>query len=146
MLQWRKQRGDYFSPKSIFIPKSCEYLPWTAAPGNEGLRDCITMQVVFLALSSAFEIISLYTLLFRLIFILQHSLTLKYGARATGELDLKNRFYEQLVSLTDILLDGRRSHVNSTRGEPKFEALQHQYENSRLSLITPFCKINNFFF
>ncbi|KAK6635816.1 hypothetical protein RUM44_001070 [Polyplax serrata] len=111
VLQWRKQKAEGFIPKSPFVPKSCEYLPWTTAPGSEGLRDCITNQ---------------------------HSLTLKYGARATGELELKHRFYEQLVSLTDVLLDGRRSHVNSTRGQPKYETLNHQYENNRLILIKPF--------
>lgn len=113
MTQWRKQKSEFFAPKGRFVPQSCEYLPWTAAPGNEGLRDSL---------------------------ILQHSLTIKYGARTTGELELKNRFYEHLLNITDLILDGKRAHIESLQGKPKHEALNHQYEAQRSDLIKPFCK------
>lgn len=70
----------------------------------------------------------------------QHSLTIKYGAKVTGELELKNRFYEHLLNLTDIILDGRRTHIESLQGKAKYEALNHQYEATRLAIIKPFCK------
>ncbi|KAL0269100.1 UNVERIFIED_CONTAM: hypothetical protein PYX00_006935 [Menopon gallinae] len=110
-IEWRKKKKDYFATRGPFVSKSCEYLPWTAAPGSEGLRDSLT---------------------------LQHSLTLKYGARAVGELELKTRFYENLVIISDIILDGRRSHLESLKGKAKYEAMLHQYEHSRTSIIKPF--------
>ncbi|XP_012274831.1 nuclear pore complex protein Nup133 [Orussus abietinus] len=101
-----------------FVPTRCsnclaEYLPWTAASGKNGLRQ------------------SLHTM---------QTLTLKHGINGTSDLMLRNDLYEQLVSLIDLILDGRKCHLESIRGTEKFEILMKQYENERTNLIQPLLK------
>ncbi|XP_046481627.1 nuclear pore complex protein Nup133 isoform X1 [Neodiprion pinetum] len=101
-----------------FVPARCssgitEYLPWTAAMGKHGLRNCLqTMQ----------------------------SITLKYGVNGTSDHSVRNELYEQLVSLVDLILDGKKCHLESIRGTEKFEVLLKQYENERANLIQPLVK------
>ncbi|XP_012252662.2 nuclear pore complex protein Nup133 [Athalia rosae] len=105
-----------------FVPARCstgitEYLPWTAATGKQGLPNCLqTMQ----------------------------NITLKYGVTGTNEGAVRNELYEQLVSLVDLILDGKKCHLESIRGTEKFEVLLKQYENERTNLIQPLIKEEQF--
>lgn len=67
-------------------------------------------------------------------------MTLKYGARSTGDMTLKNQLYDQLLHLIDIILDGRKCYLESIRGTEKFDILFQQYETERHAIIEPFCK------
>ncbi|KAG7207192.1 hypothetical protein KM043_008877 [Ampulex compressa] len=101
-----------------FIPTRCsngvtEYLPWTAAVGKHGLRNCLTTM---------------------------QSLTLKHGVTGTNDSSVRNELYEQLVGLVDLILDGKKCHLESIRGTEKFEILLKQYETDRMNLIQPLIK------
>lgn len=118
-----------------FIPSRCsngttEYLPWTAATGKHGLRNCLnTMVIVYLIFYCFGRKIKTKFLL------LQQSITLKHTS--TSDSVVRNELYEQLVSLIDLILDGRKCHLESIRGTEKFEILLKQYDTERSSLIQP---------
>lgn len=86
-----------------------EYLPWTAMSGNIGMRD---------ALSHLIDI------------------SVKYGAHGTSDPDLKQRIYQQILELIDIVLDGRKHYLDSVRDTEKFNVLQQQFESQRRALIS----------
>lgn len=72
-------------------------------------------------------------------------MTLKHGVTGTNDTTIRNELYEQLVSLIDLILDGRKCHLESIRGTEKFEILLKQYETDRMNLIQPlseYCFIN----
>ena len=71
---------------------------------------------------------------------MQRNITLKHGARSTGDASLKNQLYDQVMHLVDIILDGRKCYLESIRGTEKFDILFQQYETERQSIIQPFCK------
>ncbi|KAK0162590.1 hypothetical protein PV327_006357 [Microctonus hyperodae] len=101
-----------------FVQSRCsnvvtEYLPWTAATGKHDLRT------------------SIYTL---------QNLTLKHGVTGTNDSAIKNELYDQIVGLIDLILDGRKCHLESIRGTDKFEILLKQYETERTNLIQPLIK------
>ncbi|KAG6799905.1 nuclear pore complex protein [Apis mellifera caucasica] len=101
-----------------FLPTRCsygitEYLPWTAAIGRHGLRNCLTTM---------------------------YNLTLKHGITGTNDSTVRNELYEQLVSYIDLILDGRKCHLESVKGTEKFEILLKQYETDRMNLIQPLIK------
>lgn len=64
-------------------------------------------------------------------------MTLKHGVVGTNDTTVRNELYEQLVSLIDLILDGRKCHLESIRGTEKFEILLKQYESERTNLIQP---------
>jgi len=70
----------------------------------------------------------------------QQNLTLRYGARSTGDTSCKNDLYDQLMHLIDIILDGQKCYLESIRGTEKFDILFQQYETERHAIIEPFCK------
>lgn len=112
MIKYRQYNAEQF------VPSRCsngitEYLPWTAAAGKHGLRNCLTTM---------------------------HNITLKHGVTGTSDSSVKNELYEQLVSLIDLILDGRKCHLESIRGTEKFEILLKQYETDRMNLIQPLIK------
>ncbi|GAB1864344.1 Nuclear pore complex protein Nup133 [Camponotus japonicus] len=112
VVKYRQYNAERFVPAK-FLNEITEYLPWTAAPGKHGLRNCLnTMQ----------------------------SITIKYGITGTSDSTIKNELYEQLVSLIDLILDGRKCHLESIRGTEKFEVLLKQYETERTNLIQPLIK------
>ncbi|KMQ88267.1 nuclear pore complex protein nup133 [Lasius niger] len=111
VVKYRQYNAERFVPAKF--SNETEYLPWTAAPGKHGLRNCLnTMQ----------------------------SITVKYGITGTGDSAIKNELYEQLVSLIDLILDGKKCHLESIRGTEKFEVLLKQYETERANLIQPLIK------
>lgn len=75
--------------------------------------------------------------------IIQHQIgvTLKNGARSTGEPELRQLHYKQLVELIDFVLDGRKSYLDSIRDSEKYSVTLQQYEAQRSDLIFPFGKI-----
>lgn len=72
------------------------------------------------------------------------SLTLKYGARGTGEPELRQKHYHQLMELTDFVLDGRRNFLESNSDKEKYTILLQQYESQRGDLIYPFVEDEQF--
>ncbi|CAG2061555.1 unnamed protein product [Timema podura] len=66
------------------------------------------------------------------------NITLNHGARAVGDFTLKMRLYDQLINLTDIVLDGRKCHIESIRGTERFKTVLQNYESDRYDLIKPF--------
>ncbi|KAG5319781.1 NU133 protein, partial [Acromyrmex heyeri] len=112
VVKYRQYNAERFVPAK-FSNEITEYLPWTAAPGKDGLRSCLnTIQ----------------------------SITIKHGITGTGDSTVRNELYEQLVSLIDLILDGRKCHLESIRGTEKFEVLLKQYETERANLIQPLIK------
>jgi len=74
------------------------------------------------------------------VFTHQQNLTLRYGARSTGDTLCKNDLYDQLMHLIDIILDGQKCYLESIRGTEKFDILFQQYETERRAIIEPFCE------
>ncbi|XP_066593314.1 nuclear pore complex protein Nup133 [Prorops nasuta] len=109
VVKFRQSNAERFIP-SEHLNGTTEYLPWTAASGKNGIRTCLsTMQ----------------------------NITLKHGITGNNDISVKNELYEQLVSLIDLILDGRKCHLESIRGTEKFEILLKQYETERMNLIQP---------
>lgn len=71
---------------------------------------------------------------------MQQNITIKHGVTGTSDSTVRNELYEQLVSLIDLILDGRKCHLESIRGTEKFEILLKQYETDRSNLIQPLSK------
>lgn len=71
--------------------------------------------------------------------------TLQHGARSTGEPELQQRHYKQLVELIDFVLDGRKTYLESIKDNEKYGVLLQQYESQRTDLIYPLgMSTNNF--
>lgn len=111
VIQYRQQKEEIFQPNNHLEVGLCEYLPWTASAGPGGLRDALLKQ---------------------------QSLTLKFGARSTGDPKLKAKLYDQVLNIIDIILDGKKCHLESVRGSNKFTVLFEQYQKVRSNLIEPF--------
>lgn len=89
-----------------------EYLPWTAASDDNGLRDTL-LQII--------------------------QLTLQQGIRLNGEGEYRFKHYQHVTELVDFVLDGRRTYLANIRNnnQEKFTVLHHQYEAQRFDLIYP---------
>lgn len=109
VLKYRETKRSLFAIRSPQLIVT-DYLPWTALPGKNGLRDTIHQLI---------------------------TTTLKHGARAAGEPELRQRHYKQMVELIDILLDGRKSYLDSLADTEKYTVLLQQYEAQRNGLIQP---------
>lgn len=112
-----------------------EYLPWTAAVGKHGLRNCLTTMVGFFFKKKEIPIV--LQRFIKCVLLLQYNLSLKHGLTGTNDSAVRNELYEQLVSFIDLILDGRKCHLKSVRGTEKFEILLKQYETDRMNLIQP---------
>ncbi|KAJ8683493.1 hypothetical protein QAD02_019285 [Eretmocerus hayati] len=111
VIKYRQYNAEKFmTPQNSPVT---EYLPWTAATGKSGLKTCLnTMQ----------------------------NLTIQHGGSNVNDSNIRNELYEQLVSLIDLILDGKKCHLESVRGTEKFEIVLKQYESERSSLIQPLIK------
>ncbi|KAL7299771.1 hypothetical protein TKK_0007518 [Trichogramma kaykai] len=111
VVKYRQYNAEkYVPPKTSSIT---EYLPWTASTGKYGLKNCLnTMQ----------------------------NLTIQHGVTNTTDPSARNELFEQLVGLIDLILDGKKCHLESIRGTEKFDILLKQYESERSSLIQPLIK------
>ncbi|XP_076632615.1 nuclear pore complex protein Nup133 isoform X2 [Colletes latitarsis] len=112
VLKYRQHNAERY------IPTKCsngitEYLPWTAAIGKHGLRNCLTTM---------------------------YNLTLKHGLTGTNDSTVRNELYEQLVGFIDLILDGCKCHLESVQDTEKYAILLKQYETDRTKLIQPLIK------
>lgn len=90
---------------------SFEYLPWTSASDESGMRDSLLQMI---------------------------QLTLQHGIRLNGEAEYRFKHYQQMTDLIDFVLDGRRNYLTSIRNnQEKLNVLHHQYESQRFDLIYP---------
>ncbi|CAK9828636.1 Nuclear pore complex protein Nup133 [Anthophora retusa] len=112
VIKCRQHNAEKFTPTRCSSGIT-EYLPWTAAVGEHGLKNCLNTM---------------------------YNLTLKHGVTGTNDSTVRNELYEQLVSYIDLILDGRQCHLESVRGTEKFEILLKQYETDRMNLIQPLIK------
>ena len=74
---------------------------------------------------------------------MQQNLTLQHGVNNTNDMNVRNELYEQLVGVIDLILDGRKCHLESIRGTERFDILLKQYEAERSNLIQPLSKYQN---
>nr|XP_022913982.1 nuclear pore complex protein Nup133 [Onthophagus taurus] len=111
VLFQRQSNALQFTPNDEILRENPEYIPWTVASGPEGLYDAL---------------------------ITQQSLTYNYGIKNTSASSLHNTMYDQLVYLIDIILDGRKNHLQSVKGTEKEQILLKHYEKDRHALIYPF--------
>lgn len=65
---------------------------------------------------------------------------LKYGVRSSGEPELKQQHYKNLVELIDLYLDGRKAYLESIKELDKYDVLLRKYESERSDLIFNFGK------
>uniref|UniRef100_A0A1B6E0K1 Nucleoporin Nup133/Nup155-like N-terminal domain-containing protein n=1 Tax=Clastoptera arizonana TaxID=38151 RepID=A0A1B6E0K1_9HEMI len=108
VIDHRYQSSPLYKPSSQ-LNIVLEYLPWTS--GSNTFREALVTQM---------------------------KLTLEHGVRATGDLGHKAELLDQLVIFVDILLDGRKMHVESLRNTTQFNIVLQQYETDRINLIQPF--------
>lgn len=113
--KFRAQKSALYAPPNEKVNKY-EYVPWTAASGAGGIRD------------SLLHIIAS---------------TWQHGVRATGEPELQQRHYKNLVELVDFVLDGRRAYLESIKSQDKYAGLLQKYESQRSALIFAFGKSEN---
>lgn len=88
-----------------------DYTPWTIASGKTGLKESLS-QLIKISLDS--------------------------GVRATGEPEYKQKLYQQIMELTDFLLNGRKVYLESIRDPEKRLVMVQQFESQRRELIYPF--------
>jgi len=85
-------------------------LAWTAVSGKNGLKDTILHFI---------------------------EITYKSGIKSTGDPEVKQKLYQQLVDLIDFTLNGRKNHLDSVKDNEKYNVLLQQYESQRRDLIFP---------
>ena len=109
-LQLRARKSEDFQPVGESA-KRFEYLPWTSTPGPQGVR----------------------TQLIR-----QFNVTLEKAIPIAEDATLKTIFYQQLVDLCDLVLDGYKSQLDSiSSGDRRQAVVYKQYEKDRHALIMP---------
>ncbi|XP_050314136.1 nuclear pore complex protein Nup133 [Anthonomus grandis grandis] len=120
VLQYRKSTAEIFTLNELSREMKLEYIPWTAAEGPEGLVDAL---------------------------MLQHSLTVNYGIKTIGEGPVRDALIDDFVMLTDILLDGKKTHINmiSQRNDVKSQRetiLFKHFCSDRKKLIRPLVQVH----
>ncbi|XP_022210631.2 nuclear pore complex protein Nup133 [Drosophila obscura] len=108
----REQQGSNYTRHNDRLA-ACENLPWTAMSGSAGVRDTLN----------------------RLI-----DLSLRYGAQCVSETEVKQKLYQQIYEMVDLVLEGRKSYLDSVRGSEKANVLQQQFEAQRSELISVLIK------
>lgn len=89
-------------------------MPWTAAPSPDGIRD---------SLLHVIEMVG------------------KHGVRSSGEPELRQQRYQNLVGLIDFYLDGWKAYIESVKEDDKYEMMLRKYESERNDLISYFGNI-----
>ncbi|XP_057660912.1 nuclear pore complex protein Nup133 [Diorhabda carinulata] len=110
VIQFRNQSSNNFIPSESTKSLDIEYLPWTAANGDEGLTDTLMQQ---------------------------HILTYSYGLKLVSQGPLRNSLLDHFVGITDLLLDGKKSHLESVHNANREKNLYRQYCTDRHKLIKP---------
>nr|XP_018899604.1 PREDICTED: nuclear pore complex protein Nup133 [Bemisia tabaci] len=112
VFKLRSTKAENFKPGHAAFTTFKEYVPWTAAKGDVGLRDML---------------------------LAQYNLTLKHGVRMCKKSNMSCQLSDQLVELADVILIGYKNHVDTLNNKsPKQQALLQEYENTRYTLIQPF--------
>lgn len=110
VTKFRELKATLYAPPQSKANKY-EYVPWTAASGSGGIRETL-LHII--------------------------SVTWKHGVRSTGDPELRQRQYKNLVELVDFVLDGRRAYLESIKGSDKYNGLLQKYESHRSELIFNF--------
>ncbi|EFA05993.1 Nuclear pore complex protein Nup133-like Protein [Tribolium castaneum] len=111
VINFREQNVVNYKPSEGVLAIAPEFLPWTAASGAEGLFNSLSQM---------------------------HYLTYNYGIILTNNERLRNDLFDQLVSITDIILDGRKSHLESIKATSFEEIIYKQYCSDRQKFMKPF--------
>jgi nuclear pore complex protein Nup133 len=111
VMRYREQNAQHFRPSETAQALAPDFLPWTVANGPDGLFNPLSQM---------------------------HFLTYNYGIILTNDERLKNDLFEFLVSLTDVILDGRKSHLESIKGTTFEEIVYKQYCTDREKFMKPF--------
>ncbi|KAG5890186.1 hypothetical protein JTB14_010650 [Gonioctena quinquepunctata] len=110
VMQYRNQNADNFVPSEVAKTLNLEFLPWTAANGVEGVADALLQQ---------------------------HSSTFNFGLKLTSQGQLRNSLLDHFVALTDLLLDGKKCHLESIKNNQRENIAYKQYCSDRHKLIKP---------
>ncbi|CAG9859414.1 unnamed protein product [Phyllotreta striolata] len=110
VVQYRNQNCNNFQPSEATKSLELEYLPWTIASGEDGVLDALLQQ---------------------------HIMTYNYGLKLVNLGQLRNSLLDQFVALTDLLLDGRKSHIESVKKSTRENILYRQYCTDRHKFIQP---------
>lgn len=110
VCKFREQKSTLFAPP-VNKASKYEYIPWTSASGNGGIRDSLLHLI---------------------------TATWQHGIRSTGEPELQQRHFKNLVDLVDFILDGRRAYLESIKDQEKYAGLQQKYESQRSDLLFDF--------
>lgn len=110
VTKFRELKASLYTPPQSKANKY-ECVPWTAASGAGGIRDTLLHMI---------------------------TVTWKHGVRSTGEAELRQRHYKNLVELVDFVLDGRRAYLESIKTTEKYNGLLQKYESQRSELIFNF--------
>ncbi|CAH1116722.1 unnamed protein product [Phaedon cochleariae] len=110
VIQYRNQNSDNFVPSEETKSLNLEYLSWTATSGTEGVADALLQQ---------------------------HSSTFNYGLKLISQGQLRNSLLDHLVALTDLILDGRKFHLETIKNSQKESIVYKQYCSDRHKLIKP---------
>lgn len=110
VTKFRELKATLYAPPESKSSKY-EHVPWTAASGTGGIRDTL-LHIIQIAW--------------------------KYGVRSTGDPELRQKHYKNLVELVDFVLDGRRAYLESIRTTDKYNGLLLKYETHRSELIYNF--------
>lgn len=108
-LTYRQSKeDDYQGPSS-----DAEYIPWTSALGNTGLRTILSKQM---------------------------AVTVERAIPETQDIETRGTLFQQLVCLADLLLDGYSCQLESLRlsqQETGYSQLMKKYEEERRKMIQP---------
>ncbi|CAC5366026.1 NUP133 [Mytilus coruscus] len=108
-LQYRQNKVSVYQS---YVPETLEYTPWTSTSGERGIRT---------------------------ILIKQYTKTYEEALPETGDAEIRDVLFEQLVHLTDIVLDGYRCQLESLRqcNSAHHDQFQKRYEQDRHNMIAP---------
>ncbi|XP_023018139.1 nuclear pore complex protein Nup133 [Leptinotarsa decemlineata] len=110
VIQYRTQNAENFVPSETAKSLNLEYLPWTGASGSEGVADALLQQ---------------------------HSSTFNYGLKLVSQGQLRNSLLDHFVALTDLLMDGKKGHLESIKNRQRESIAYKQYCTDRHNLIKP---------
>ncbi|XP_067140636.1 nuclear pore complex protein Nup133 [Centruroides vittatus] len=108
VLQFRHTKADSY--KSTKECKNAEYVPWTSAGGPMGL----------------------YTMLTK-----QHGISVEFGIPTADDIQTSGTIFQQLLDLTDIILDGYKCHLESIKTRQEYDLVEQKYISDRRKLILP---------
>ncbi|XP_052097851.1 nuclear pore complex protein Nup133-like isoform X1 [Mytilus californianus] len=108
-LQYRQNKVSVYQS---YVPETLEYTPWTSTSGERGIRT---------------------------ILIKQYTKTYEEALPETGDAEIRDVLFEQLVHLTDIVLDGYRCQLESLRqcNSAHHDQFLKRYEQDRHNMIAP---------